>query len=1154
MATSRQPQPGVVWADHLLDEVDVTPAAASLLGVGPGEILAIDFILAMKLLVSLALNHEDLPSTFDSLFDDVSEDLDVTLRFADAPSHLRIRAYVSPQSGFVGRLWTFDDVSAADAAENALEAANEMLRANADSMLDSQVLIEAVRDPAGRVVDFVYRAVNRAACSLMRVRESELIGSRFLNTRGVDTAELMQRWVQCLQDGQPVGLDDFVFSGGDFGAARRFDIRATRAGVGRLSVTWSEVTERFLAQQATEAAHGLLRASTDSMLDPQVLFEAVRAADGRVVDLGYRSVNRAACLFLGREEHELVTVSQLESMANLEGSGLWERLLDCLETGSPLVLDDFPFYSELFDDERRVDFRATKAGPDLISLTWRDVTERFEATQRVAASERNYRLLAENSPDIVCHIRDDRIVWVSPSVEDVLGAPPEFWIGRESREVIPPADAEKYAALVSQVLAGEGVQTRARVTAVDGVAHWVHVRGRPFADADGHQDGFTASLRVIDDEVAAQQAAEAAHALLRASSDSMLDPQLLLEAVRDPGGRAVDFVIRGANHAACSYLGRDEGELLGSSPQSPTPVSSSSWLKERFVQCLQDGKPVILDDFTDLNSVVDDASRFDIRASKAGPDLISLTWSDVTGRYRAVQRLAASERQYRLLAENAADVVAHIRDGRFIWISPSCEEALGAPPEYWIGREVVSVIPPEDEPILAADTSNVMAGGIVKGRVRVISTDGVTHWADMNARPLHDDDGRQDGFTASIRLIDDEVAAEQEAQVARSERARADERYRRSIDNAAIGVSVITTDGRFLEVNDALCQFYGYEAATLLKKTWQELTAPDYLLADAEKASAVLEGRLDSYRMVKQYIHADGHPIWGDLSVSCVRDENGHVESFVTQVADITARVEATERNRVLAQQLEQQREQLAAELDSAAAYMASIMPTGLTGKVEVSSRYLPSQALGGDCFNYFWVDDDHLVVKLIDVSGHGIEPALLSVSVHNLLRSGTLSTETLLEPRAALTELNRLFQMDRHSDHYFTIWYGIYQASSRTLRYASAGTPPALAFNPAAGGTVSVTELSTATAPIGMFEDTVFTSGSYLVPPGCRILIHSDGASEVDLVDGTQLSLAGFKTLATRLAGSPGWSLDALIDELRALTPTGFLADDCSLIELTFD
>ena len=61
---------------------------------------------------------------------------------------------------------------------------------------------------------------------------------------------------------------------------------------------------------------------------------------------------------------------------------------------------------------------------------------------------------------------------------------------------------------------------------------------------------------------------------------------------------------------------------------------------------------------------------------------------------------------------------------------------------------------------------------------------------------------------------------------------------------------------------------------------------------------------------------------------------------------------------------------------------------------------------------------------------------------------------------------------------------------------------------HPTAGRTVSVTELFTPAAPIGMFEDTEFTSRSYLVPPGFRILVHSDGANEIALNDGSQLSL----------------------------------------------
>ena len=541
--------------------------------------------------------------------------------------------------------------------------------------------------------------------------------------------------------------------------------------------------------------------------------------------------------------------------------------------------------------------------------------------------------------------------------------------------------------------------------------------------------------------------------LLRASSDGMLVPQVLLEAVRDPAGQVVDFIYRGANRATCSYLGVvSEGDLLGRSAIESLPNLGGSGLLGRYARCLVDGQPVILDEFPYFNEILDESRRYDIRATRAGADLLSLTWIDVTDRFDAAQRIAASEQNYRLLVENAGDIVIHVRDDQLVWVSPSVEDALGAPPAYWLGRTVGEVIPPEDASVLAARLGTLAAGGVVQQRARVTGADGVTHWVHLHAKPFHDATGRHDGFTAALRLIDDEVAAQQQAEQARHQQAQSDERYRRSMETAAIGIGLLTPDGTFSEVNPALCQLLGYDAQTLTQKTWQELTPPEYLAVGEEERNALFGGRLDSYRIVKQYIHADGHRIWADVSVSSVRDENGQVETLAFQIADITAAVEATERNHILAQRLEQESKRLAAELDSAAHYMASIMPQGLHGPVTVSSRYLPSRELGGDCFNYTWIDDDHFLVYLIDVSGHGIEPALLAVSVHNLLRSGTLTIETLLAPEAVLTELNRLFPMDQQEDHYFTIWFGVYEMSSRTLRYASAGAPPAFAFTSPTG------------------------------------------------------------------------------------------------------
>jgi sigma-B regulation protein RsbU (phosphoserine phosphatase) len=237
--------------------------------------------------------------------------------------------------------------------------------------------------------------------------------------------------------------------------------------------------------------------------------------------------------------------------------------------------------------------------------------------------------------------------------------------------------------------------------------------------------------------------------------------------------------------------------------------------------------------------------------------------------------------------------------------------------------------------------------------------------------------------------------------------------------------------------------------------------------------------------------------------------------------------------------------------LRSAAAYVSSILPGELTGTVRVSSRYLPSRELGGDSYDYTWIDEDHLIVHLIDVSGHGLEPSLLSISVHNMLRSGSLPAASLLEPDRVLAALNEHFQMDQQGGNYFTIWYGVYEASTRTLRYASAGHPPVLAFTP---GRTTPMQLATESFPVGLFTDAEFDCNTVTVPVGTQMLLYSDGTFDLPMPGSAHWALADFVDLCTALAGSPDWSLDDLIIELRALTVAGLFSDDCSLVLLNFD
>jgi len=239
----------------------------------------------------------------------------------------------------------------------------------------------------------------------------------------------------------------------------------------------------------------------------------------------------------------------------------------------------------------------------------------------------------------------------------------------------------------------------------------------------------------------------------------------------------------------------------------------------------------------------------------------------------------------------------------------------------------------------------------------------------------------------------------------------------------------------------------------------------------------------------------------------------------------------------------------LMSELSSAARYVTSILPGDRDAPVPVSSRYIPSAKLGGDAFDHRWIDDDHLIVYLVDVSGHGIAPAMLSVSVHNLLRSGTLDHHTLRDPARVLTELNRLFQMDRQAGNYFTIWYGVYQHSTRALRYAGAGHPPAIVLT--ADGSDPV-RLPSTSVPIGVMAVTTFEAHSYTLPPDSELLIYSDGAYELALPGGRRWALEDFIDLCAGTARSPHWTLEGLVGQLRSRTETGQFDDDCTLVRLT--
>ena len=122
-----------------------------------------------------------------------------------------------------------------------------------------------------------------------------------------------------------------------------------------------------------------------------------------------------------------------------------------------------------------------------------------------------------------------------------------------------------------------------------------------------------------------------------------------------------------------------------------------------------------------------------------------------------------------------------------------------------------------------------------------------------------------ENFIAQIVDVTEQIADRRESERARRLQAEADLRYRRLMENSAIGISLVRPDGTFELTNRALCDFFGYDAETLSSKTWRELIPDDDLAADLENIRDMLAGRIENYRLTKRYIHADGHTMWGPL-------------------------------------------------------------------------------------------------------------------------------------------------------------------------------------------------------------------------------------------------------------------------------------------------
>jgi PAS domain S-box-containing protein len=274
--------------------------------------------------------------------------------------------------------------------------------------------------------------------------------------------------------------------------------------------------------------------------------------------------------------------------------------------------------------------------------------------------------------------------------------------------------------------------------------------------------------------------------------------------------------------------------------------------------------------------------------------------------YDISERKEAQARQTRLealVASSGEAIIACSLEGTIESWNPAAERLFGFSARVMIGASLKRLLPAGTFAGLGAKLRAMASGDSVSLELPARREGGELIEAAVTVSPLRGEDGEVTGVASIAR---DVTKRNRDA----ASLALANSRFAAAFESASIGMALVAPDGRFLEVNPALCRFLARDAQALLASSFQALTHPDDLASSLEYLQRALSGKIETFQQSKRYLLPDGGIVWALLTLTVVRDGGGVPLHFVAQIQDITARKTAEEELRRYAAELESLSEQ----------------------------------------------------------------------------------------------------------------------------------------------------------------------------------------------------------------------------------------------------
>ena len=212
------------------------------------------------------------------------------------------------------------------------------------------------------------------------------------------------------------------------------------------------------------------------------------------------------------------------------------------------------------------------------------------------------------------------------------------------------------------------------------------------------------------------------------------------------------------------------------------------------------------------------------------------------------------------------------------------------------------------------------------------------------------------------------------------------------------------------------------------------------------------------------------------------------------------------------------------------------------------SARCRQARELGGDCYTFIPLEPNRLAFAIGDASGKGLAAALMISNVQSSLRTAAVLTPN--DGAAALAAVNRQVYGSSTADRYATLFYGVFDSSTRTLRYVNAGHNPPMIIRRDG----SIEWLETGGAPVGMFSDWMYDEGSVRLNPRDLLVAYTDGVVEALNPEGEEWGVEGLRRAAL---GSDARCADQMVQEIfRSMDEfsRGRQSDDATVVALRVD